>query len=386
MLKLIYVADFTEMYPYRLLKGIMSYMRGKSFSVCRVPHSFKRTEGLDTIVRLALETHSDAVIGQFEPTDDVGIFKRHGIVALAQDYKSRFEDIPNITGDYVWQGELAADYFVGKGFRHFAFYGYERVFWSEKRYEGFCRRLSHYGYGQEVFEFRKQPLENLWYYDSDQLGGWIRSLPKRTALFACDDTRANKVLEVCQLLQIHVPEDIAVLGVDNDDITCGLSYPQLSSINLDVYSAGVRTAKMIVGMLRDHDFKGHDELVKSTGIIDRQSTDIFATDDANILKVLMYIHQHISEPLDVESLLKLVPLSRRLLEINFRRETGQSIHRYIMEHRMHKLAQFLTTRSDTIADLGMEVGVNDPKNLSRQFKLIMGTSPAKYREQHILRL
>src|SRR3712207_5413507 len=80
MLKLIYVADFTEMYPYRLLKGIMSYMRGKSFSVCRVPHSFKRTEGLDTIVRLALETHSDAVIGQFEPTDDVGIFKRHGIV------------------------------------------------------------------------------------------------------------------------------------------------------------------------------------------------------------------------------------------------------------------------------------------------------------------
>lgn len=383
MIRLILLSDFTEAYASNLLKGIQEYARGREpWVVCRMPTSFRIEHGLEGVVNWACHWKADAIIGQFDSSDDVGMFPRHGIIALAQDFKRRFDTIPNLTGDYLSQGRKVADYFVSKGFRNFAFYGYEDAVWSEERGRGFRIRLQELGMGEEVSDYQKQPLENLWYYDSDPLVEWIRALPHPTAIFACDDTRANTILEVCRMLNIRVPVDIAVLGVDNDEITCSLSYPSLSSLDLDVFHAGYEAATYINELLRGIETEIRDVIVGFNEIVERQSTDIFATKNKYILKVLSYIHLHLSEDLSVASLLQMVPMSRRLFEEIFKRETGQPIHQYVISLRVRRLAQLLVCSSDSIEDLSLEVGLGSPKNLSRMFKNRIGVSPQEYRQKH----
>lgn len=377
------MTDFTESYATNLLRGILSYAHGReAVAVCRMPPSYKREHGLAGVVDWIKKWGGEAIIGQFDPDDDVSLFRQNGIVALAQDYKDRLTDIPNITGDYRGQGVMAADYFLSRGFRHFAFFGYGRAVWCDERYEGFASRLRSSGKLESLVENRMQTLDSLWYYDADNLISWLGSLPAHTALFACDDTCANKIIDACQIAGIKVPQRVAVLGVDNDEITCGLSYPTLSSLRLDIFHGGYAAAKLINQMINTHAFTGPDIVVEAMDIVERGSTSVFATDDECVLRVIRYIEEHLEGSLSVSELLKTVPLSRRLLEMRFRQETGLGLHQFVIEMRMRRLAHLLVSTRDSVADLAMHVGYTDAKNLSRQFKRYSGFTPQNYRIRH----
>lgn len=383
MIKLLYIADFSESYPYRLLKGIMAAMQGRPFSVLRMPTVLMRDRGMNEVVRIATQAKITAVIGQFEPDDRVDLLVRQGFKVFAQDYISRFTNITNITGSYAEQGREAANYFLAKGFHSFAFFGYRGAVWSEERFHGFHRRLLECDIPEErIFCNRNQQLENQWYYDSDELAAWLRQLPRSTALFAADDSLANRVAETSLSAGIRIPTDLALLGVDDDDIACTLTTPQLSSISLDVYNAGQKVARSIMRMLVDDLDKTLDIVVRSTGIVERQSSDILATDDPDILRVLSYINTRLSHRLDMKELLTVVPMSRRSLEMRFRKITGLSVHQYIMEHRMQHLAQRLISSTESIGNLAMEVGIGDQQNVSRLFQKYYNTTPEKYRGEH----
>lgn len=235
MIRLILLTDFTEAFAHNLLRGILEYSKEREpWVVCRMPPSYKQSHGIPGVLKWAKKWQADAIIAQFDDDDEVELFRENGIIALAQDFKSRFSVIPNITSEYKLTGQMAADFFLQKGFRNFAFYGYENVVWSEERCMGFRDRIIEKGFGDNFFEYQKQPLENLWYYESEPLASWIKSLPHPLALMACDDTQGNKIMEVCRVLGIKIPEEIAVLGVDNDEIICSLSDPPLSSVNLNI--------------------------------------------------------------------------------------------------------------------------------------------------------
>jgi len=313
----------------------------------------------------------------------VSLFREHGIIAIAQDYKQRFGDIPNITSNYISAGRKAAEFFFIKGFTNFAYYGYENVVWSDERGQGFKQYLLENGIGEShIHEFCKQSLDDLWYYESQPLMDWLSSLPKPVALFACDDTRANKIIEQCNTISLRVPIDVAVLGVDNDDVTCQLSYPELSSMELDIEKAGYETAELIMRLKRDAGQKPYDIMVHDTAIIERTSTDIFATTNAHVLKALWYIHMNITHPMNVDNVVSQVPVSRRLLEQVFRQETGMSIYEYIMKLRMDKFAQMLLTIDEPIDILAVRIGLSDSKNLSRQFKTYKGMTPLEYKKRY----
>ena len=130
MVRLLFITDFTESFAYALLRGIIRYSnQTEQWVVCRMPPAYKRELGLKGVIRWAKKWGADVVIGQFEETDKVELFRRNGIVALAQDYKAKFSSIPNITGDYIKTGRMAADLYLHKGFRNFAFFGYKDVCW-----------------------------------------------------------------------------------------------------------------------------------------------------------------------------------------------------------------------------------------------------------------
>lgn len=379
------MTDFTEAFSYKLLKGIMIYSKAhKPWVVCRMPPSYKDEFGIEGVIKWAQSWKADAIIGRFNNNDKVELFKENHIVAVAQDYKSRFTCIPNITGNYKQTGRMAAEFFLSKGYKSFAFYGYDDAIWSKERCEGFYNYLAEQGMAEHFYTYNEQSSDNLWFSNTAPLLEWLESLPQPTALMTCDDNLGNHITEICMVNQIKVPERIAILGVDNDEVICNLSAPPLSSISQDVVKGGYQAAELI-----DHILHGQskettpgDIVLEPICVIDRLSTNHYPTSDPHIHTVLKYIHNNLSSNICVSEIVKIVPLSRRLLEIRFKNATGQSIHKYIFNLKMEKFARLLIETEEPISNLALEIGISNLKNLSRQFKSLKKVSPAQFRKEY----
>lgn len=386
-IRLILLTDFTEAFAYSLLKGILVYSKSHTpWVVCRMPPAYKEQRGIKGVLKWALKWKADAIIGQFDDSDPVELFKQAGIVVLAQDYQSRFASIPNISSEYRLTGRMAADFFLQKGFRNFAFYGYKNTVWSQERCEGFHERLLEQPFPITFSDYQKKSLKNLWSYESESLLDWVRSLPKPTALLACDDNQGNRISEICKINDIRIPEDIAVMSIDNDEIVCNLSDPPLTSIELDIAQGGFEAARLIDQMLHNRHQKNEDVIIRPVGIVERQSTASYATDDPHILTALRYIHEHLSGRITVDDIVRQVPLSRRLLEIRFRKATGQSIAKYVFNQRMQRFSHLLLTTDAPITSVAAEVGLTNYSNISRQFGKLNRGTPLEYRKQNRMRI
>ena len=383
MYKIILLLDFAEEYSKNLLKGISKYaMENGPWTYCRMPLYYRETIGIEGILQWAKDWGADGIIGQLYNDTNVGKIVDSGIPVIAQDFKERFKEIPNITGSYRETGILGADYFLKKGYKNFAFYGFNDIVWSRERAEGFEERVNAAGHHVHYFEHRKSRSTDLWYYKSNSLSQWIRSLPKPIALMACDDNQGQHITEACRQIKIRIPEEVAVLGVDNDEMLCELSDPPLSSIAMDVERGGYDTAKLLDKMIKGLK-KPYDILVKPTQVITRQSTDIYATNDAHIASTLKFIHKNIEKNLHVDEIVKQVPLSRRSLEKRFLQITGLPVYKYIFNLRIEKFTQKLLETDQSIFEIAMDMGLNDSKNIARQFKQVKGCNPVEYRKKYL---
>lgn len=381
MIRLILLTDYTESFSYNLLKGILAYSRQtEPWVICRMPHTYKQTQGMEGVLRWAKAWKADAVIGRFDNDDNVLLLKENGLIVMAQDYKNRFTEIPNITGNYLKAGRMGADFFIRKGFKHFAYYGYHDAVWSQERCEGFRQILAEHGMEQNLSIYDKQSVDEVWFDETPSLLAWLRSLPHPTALMACDDNQGNRITEICKIHNLRVPEQISILGVDNDKIICNISDPPLSSISQNIEKGGYEAAALIERIYKGEESDPQDVVIEPVTIVNRLSTDYYPTNDPYILTVLSYVHQNINRPIHVEDLVKLVPMSRRLLEIRFREATRQSIHQYIATLKMERFAQLLKTTTEPVGDVAAQVGIENLKNLSRQFKTTKGCTPQEYRK------
>jgi LacI family transcriptional regulator len=384
MYKIILLLDFAEEYSKSLLKGISKFSAENGpWTYCRMPLYYRETIGIEGIIDWAREWGADGIIGQLYNEMDIKLILESKIPVIAQDFKERFKELPNITGSYREAGRMGADYFLQKGFRNFAFYGFNDIVWSRERAEGFEEKIRSVGYKVHYFEHRKSRSTDLWYYKSNSLSKWLRSLPKPIALMACDDNQGLHITEACKQNKIRIPEEVAVMGVDNDEMLCELSDPPLSSIGLDIEKGGYDTAKLMDHMIRHGHDDHYDIYVKPTQIITRQSTDIYATNDDHIASTLKFIHKNIEKNLQVDEVVKQVPLSRRTLEKRFLQITGYPIYKYIFNLRIEKFTQKLLETDQTIFEIAIDMGLNDSKNIARQFKQVKGCNPIEYRKQYL---
>lgn len=385
MRRIIYMSDFSESYSYNLLRGIVAYtLEHTPWTICRMPRHFKTEFGLEGVLKWAQQWKADAVIGQFDPTDRVEIFSRHGLLCVAQDTASLFDSIPNITSDYRHTGRLGAQFFMERNFRNFAFCGLSDQVWSTGRRDGFLEYLQQHGLAHRCQCFEEPSSGNMWLNDGDRsrLLQWLRQLPHSTALMTCDDNMGNHVLDLCRVHGIAVPHRIAVLGVDNDEIIANLSDPPLSSISLDLRKAGYQVAEMIDQTLDSGgEISPYNIYVETQQVVNRLSTEYIAYDDPQVQAAIKFLHTNMALNISVDDVVRQVPMSRRLLEIRFKRVTGQTIHSYLFAMRMNRLAQLLTHSRQPIAELAAQVGLFNIKNLSRQFKSTFGMSPGEYRRR-----
>ena len=387
-MRLLYIGDFTEQFAYRLLRGFLRYGQesGEPWIVRRMPPSYRESKGFRQVLDWAEKWQADAVVGQFDPKDPVEEFRRKGIVAVAIDNVSLFREIPNITADYARMGEMAAERFLQLGFREFGYYGYKGVCWSDGRREGFKRRLEEAGAGKHIHVYDRIRTDTLWSFDQPRLGKWLLSLPKPIAIMACDDTQGAVLLETCQAYGIRVPFDVAVVGVDNDEIQCNMSDPTLSSLDVDMEGGGYEAAEMIGRMVKDPAYQGHDIVLKPLSIVHRLSSNVIATRDKAVHDALLFINAHADHKLLVSDVLAHVPVSRRLLEQRFLKATGTTLYQYIMQVRVELFAARLLQSNDTVANIAAQLDEPDAKTISRRFQVIKGCTPSEYRKRYLRKL
>jgi LacI family transcriptional regulator len=385
MFKIILLSDFAEEYGKNLLRGIARYSKDHGpWTFCRMPGHYRETIGMDGILAWAKEWKADGIIGQFYNNEEVRKFRQANIPVIAQDFKERFDDIPNITGAYRETGRLGAEYFLKKGFKNFAFYGFRNIVWSRERAEGFTERVREAGYDVHHYERTDSRAMDLWHYKPSALTRWLKSLPKPVALMTCDDNLGNHITEASRQIKIKIPEEVAVLGVDNDEMLCELSDPPLSSIGLDTEKKGYEAARLMHQMIDKKSDKYDDIVVQPTQVTTRVSTDIFASADKYIVDALKYIHDNLDKNLKVNQVLKEVPMSRRSLEKRFVLTTGYPVYEYIYNQRIEKFTQKLLETDMTIFEIALDLGLNDSKNIARQFKQIKGLTPVAYRKKFLL--
>ncbi|MEE3465615.1 MAG: XylR family transcriptional regulator [Candidatus Cryptobacteroides sp.] len=382
------ITDFTEQFSYKLLRGIMAWSRRQEqpWVVCKMPPSYKREIGIPRVVEWAKNWRADVVVGQFDPDDDVTLFRKNGIVAIAQDYITQFEEIPNLTGDYYLTGAMAARRLCGHGFKHFGFFGYENVCWSDGRLKGFQETLQKEYHIDDLHIFTDRQLSSLWSYDTSALQQWLHSLPKPIAIFACDDNQAEILLETCQAAGINVPLEVAIIGVDNDEVTCNLTSPAISSVNMDIEKAGFELAQMVTHMVQDSTYPGEDIVIRPVAVVARGSTGIQATDDPIVASAMRFIYQNRMRKILVADVLREVPVSRRLLEQRFKAVTGASLYTVISNLRIDYFAQQLITSSDTVSEIAARMDEPDTKSLSRRFRTLKGCTPTEYRKKKLRKL
>ena len=380
MIKILVLIDYSSEFSRRLMRGLIKYSKANGpWIFHRLPSYYKTLYGKKDIVEWAKEREADAIIALWDH-EGTNRLKKLNIPVLLQNYKDRSEYYSNLTGDYYGTGVMAANFFIDRKFQNFAFYGSKDVVWSRERAKGFKDEVLNAGGKYHYFESENLRSEE-WSPSHILLDEWLLSLPKPVAIFACDDNFALQVSEICKLNNIKIPQDVSLLGVDNDDLICNLSDPPISSIVLDIENGGYEAGRLIHQLIKKERTEPFNIVIKPSRFELRQSTEMYSIEDEYIKVIIRYLTKKFNTNICIDDLSKIVPLSRRNLEIRFKKELDTSIYQFILRLRINHFANLLLTTDRSLFDLALESGFNDCKNISRVFKKFKGVTPIEYRKE-----
>ena len=275
-------------------------------------------------------------------------------------------------------GEMGARHFLDKGFRHFAYYGASHYGWSLGRRDGFCRTVKKAGFSVAVAE---TPHARVFDKAMPCLRRWLTELPRPLAVMASDDLPGRHVLTACREMGLQVPEQVAVLGVDDDDVLCEMVAPPMSSIVQDCDRNGYEAAALLDRMMQDLRLPPQTIEIPPLHIVARRSTDVTAIEDMEVAKAIRLIHSKAGEPLSVKVLLRDVPMSRRTLERRFTAALGRSPADEIRRCRLEKAMLLLRISTLKINQVAIKSGFGDARSMAVSFRRELKTSASAYRRQ-----
>lgn len=388
--KIILVMETSRAYERSILRGIARYARMHGPWVFHRSAPFywganETKKSLDSLLRLGVD---GIVLRERRNCDQMERILSLGLPVVVSPFTEPFAGLANILTDDVAIGRMAAEYLLHRGFRQFAYCGFgDSFFWSRERGRSFCRRIREAGFETRRYEYEQSEsaLRRSWEAEQGILVKWLKSLPKPVGVMACNDDRSQYILEACKLADVQVPEQVAVIGAGNDDLICDLAAPPLSSVALSTQKAGYEAAEALDALMNSRTIPGGTIVVRPSHVVTRRSTDVFAIADRCVLDVLRHIHARARrEPVQVEDLLKWVPVSRRSLYDRFAQVLGRSVHDEIKRVRMDECARLLISTELPISEIASQLGYPDAKNLARYFRQSMGLSPLEYRKQHCI--
>jgi LacI family transcriptional regulator len=291
-------------------------------------------------------------------------------------------NLPVVCLDDHAAGAMAADHLIECGLASFGFHGdITAAPVALKRCEGFREVLTRHGFSCEVSGVHHASPHSLSRPHWPGLIKWLRGLPKPVGILAYDDSAARDLAGACMEADITVPEQVAIVGVNNDDLVCDIAWPPLSSVDAGWDRVGFLAAGILDRLLRKETLKPEERLIRLAplGVVRRQSTDMLAVDQPDLAAALRFIREHACDPCSVEDVLRHVLVGRRWLERQFSQRLGLTPHDQIVQVRMETARRLLQHPEFSIDDIAFRCGFSVATNFSRTFHQAVGMTPAAYR-------
>lgn len=356
-----------------ILKGIASYMREhERWGVFHEPRSLE-----DKVPTWLKSWKGEGIVARIQNQEMVRAIKKTGIPVV--DVLGIVPDtgIPLVHVDDREVAHMGARHLTERGFRHFAYVGIKGENWSELRRDYFQTYLAQAGFRCQIHELERHTAA--WEKQENHLAKWIKKLPKPLGIMVCSDQRGLDVLEATRRAAVTVPDEVAVIGVDDDDALCEVSTPPLSSIKPGHSRVGYEAAALLERLIQGDKPPPHTILVPPVGVMARHSTDVLAIEDPNISKALQLIREMGCTEISVDDVARHCGLSRSVLQRRFRRMLDHTVHQEIINVRLKRACQLLAETDLTLIDIAERAGFKHQEYMGVVFRKHQGMTPAQYR-------
>jgi len=367
--------ETSNAYGRGLLQGIIHYTReNRPWSF----HLIEQTRGQDPPAWLA-SWKGDGILARIETKRIARAVRRSRLPTVDVSAARLAPAIPWVETDDVQIARLGVEHLMERGFKHFAYCGDARFNWSVWRERQFLQEVR--GAGHDCHVFAAGGAEEDRTGEDRALIAWLRQLPKPVGIMACYDIRGQQVLDACREAGLAVPDEVAVLGVDNDELLCELAAPPLSSVIPNTRRTGYEAARLLDRMMAGEKIAPQAHLIAPLGVAARQSTDVLAIADRAVVQAVQFIRAHASEGIKVDDILKAVRITRRVLERRFQRLLGRTPHEEILHVKLARVRQLLAETDLPLYQIAERTGFQHVEYLSVSFKRELGVTPRRFRGQ-----
>ena len=380
--RVVLLVQSSRSYGRGLLRGISDYIRQAG------PWAiYHQSGGLPTELPPWLRGwRPDGIIGQFEGVRLLRQVRRLGVPAVDVLALHRSKGIPRLVDDNEAVARMIADHFLARGYRNFAYCGVEGVFYCQQRCQALNGILAKHGYTLSVYQspVSRQVsgvmnLEAAAHLDIEQIGAWLASLPRPLCLMTGSDIRAQQVLSACRDREIAVPQEVAVIGVGNDEVICDLCDPLLSSVQLNNRKIGFEAAALLDRMMRGTAETVEEVRFPPVAIVTRDSTDATAVADDDLAAALQYIRANYWKGISVEDVAQQVALSRSTLQRRFAAILHRSPRDEIVRLQVLRIKELLVGSDLPLRQIAERVGFTHLESMCKLFRHQTGQTPGAFR-------
>ena len=375
-------------YGRGLLRGIVKYAR------LHGPWSIYISPGhLEQALPKAKSWEGDGIIARIHSPRMAKLIGATGLPVVASSLEEIAWERPHhhefceIRTDSPAISQMAALHLMEQGLRRFGFCGFDTCQWSIRREETFIQFLTEAGFAchKRRIQFANWLQRPGWIqtFESERplIESWLRSLPKPVGVMACNDACGREVLQACATAGLRVPDDVTLVGVDNDELLCELSEPPLSSVALNLEQAGYEAAMVLDAMMSGQPKHQETVLVTPVKVVPRRSSEVIAQDDPLVVAALRFIRDHAGQPISVPDVVGELGVCRRTIERRFARATGRSILSEITRCRLDRAKRLLMETNLPARRVATSLGFQSTKTLNRTFLRLEGQTATAFRHQ-----
>ena len=370
-------------YDRQIIAGISQYAGDHNWSV------YLEDEPHERIPR-PNQWLGDGILADLDDPDTARVVARAGLPAVGiggYSFPSQLSfPIPYVATDDVVNGRIGAEHLIQCGLKHFAFCGIPATpynSWARHREQSFVDALRQAGYNCSVYRGRHRSARN-WEALQQGLLAWLDKQPAPLGIMCCDDPRARHVVEACRRSGRRIPEDVAVLGVDNDLLMCELSNPPLSSVQHDTLEIGLRAAELLDRLMSRRPLKSDWLVVPPKGVVARRSTDVMNSPHPTVTEALRFIRENSAAAISVAQVARHVAVSRSTLDREFRRCLGHTTHEEIQRVRLETARRLLSGTDHPLRVVARQAGYTNEQYFSLVFRRAFQMTPGQYRTENNL--
>jgi LacI family transcriptional regulator len=367
--------ETSRIYGRRILLGVSHYLLStRPWSIYVEQHEIDTNSG-----GIVAKWKGDGIITRQATPDTAKLLKKRRIAAIdLSNFQPPF-GLPRIACADRSIGEMAASHFIERGFQNLSCCTYAGQYWSQQRRDGFFEKAKMVGAECSVFEQPFRTHAQLWDVDQKRLAEWLKELRKPVGILATNDLLGHHVLDACAHAELLVPEQIAVIGVDNDELLGGLCTPPLSSVIPDPERIGFEAAQWLERLMQGEPATAEVVEIAPLGIVTRQSTDISAVPNPEIARALQFIREHACDGTTVDAVINHLSVSRSWLERTFRNYVGRSPQAEIRRVQISRCKELMRMTNMSLDRIARLTGFKHPEYMRVVFKRETGETPGRFR-------